>query len=265
MITHIGTFECRILRDAMRVAAQFNSKARMRVDATGIHIGAVNLFNTSVIWVDIPAETFEEQWAPEDPNITEEIGIDCEKLCRMLYAYEENSEVRFSLQYGDDGENFMVTSGEEGTLRGLQGLLAGIKKTPDMDTIRNAHKLHASCEKYAPTLREWLHRIKEIKDDPEIDSVVFRYDKSIGTYPISIIQETSPDLDQIVMDHPVARKGAPKMFRTLMGLKLLQEAIAPECIDGAIQILFGDDTLIFMGTKVNECAVTMAIAPRIET
>lgn len=260
MITRIGKFKCCILRDAMRVAAQFNSTARMRTDETGIHLGAVNFENTSTVWVDIPAETFEAQWALEDPKITEEIGIDCEKLCRMLYAYEEQSEVRFSLEYGQGEENFMVTSGEEGTLRGYQALLDDIKKTLDMDTIRTAHKLYASCEKDVPILRDWLHRIK---DDTGTDTVVFRYDKTIGKFPVEIIPET-PDLDHIVMDHPVAYKGAPKVFTTIMGRKLIHEAIAPECIDDTIQILFGMDALIYMSTEVNGCAVTMAIAPRIE-
>lgn len=263
MITHIGKFECRILRDAMRVAAQFNSTARMRTDETGIHIGAVNSTNTSVIWVDIPAETFEAQWAPEDPKITEEIGIDCEKLCRMLYAYEEQSEVRFSLEYRQGEGHLMVTSGEEGTLRAYQTSLEGIKKTPNIGTIWTAHKLHASCEKDAPILWNWLHRTK---DDTETDAVVLKYDKTIGKFPVEIISETAPHyFDPIVMDHPVANKGAPKSFSTIMSRELLQEAIAPECIDGTIQISFGNDALIYMSTEVNECAVTMAIAPRIET
>ena len=261
MITHIGTFECRILRDAMRVAAQFNSTARMRIDATGIHIGAVNSVNTSVIWVDIPAETFNVQWDKTNPEITEEIGIDCEKLCRMLYAYEESQEIWFSLEYQLGKGHFMVTSGEEGTLRAYQTSLDGIKKTPDMHTIRTAHKLYASCEKDAPILRDWLNRIK---DDTGTDSVLFRYDKTIGEYPVEIIPE-SPDLDHIVMDHPVPCKGAPKLFTTIMDRKLTHEAIAPECIDGTIQILFGKDELIYMGTEVNGCMVTMAIAPRIES
>jgi hypothetical protein len=246
----------------MRVAAQFNSTARMRIDATGIHIGAVNSINTSAIWVDIPAETFKAQWDPEDPKITEEIGIDCEKLCRMLYAYEKQEEVRFSLEYGQGAENFMVTSGEEGTLRGYQASINDIKKTPDMDTIRESHALHASCEKYTPILRKWLY---QIKDDPISNTVFFIYDKTIGKYPISIIPETSPDLDQIVMDNPRVNKGAPKIFSTLIDRKLLQAAISPECIDGTIRISFGNDTLIYMVTEVNECTVTMAIAPRIET
>ena len=262
MITHIGKFECRILRDAMRVAAQFNSTARMRIDATGIHIGAVNSLNTSVIWVDIPAEIFEEQWAPEDPKITEEIGIDCEKLCRMLYAYEGRNEIWFSLECRECAGHVFVTSGEEGTLRAYYTSINDIKKTPDMDTIRTAHKLHASCDKDPAILRDWLHRIK---DDTGTDAVVFRYDKTIGKYPVSIVPETSPDLDHIIMDNPVAYKGAPKMFSTLMDRKLLQEAIAPECIDGTIQIVFGQDALIYMSTEVNGCEVTMAIAPRIET
>ncbi|MHC1624186.1 MAG: hypothetical protein ACXQTR_06325 [Candidatus Methanospirareceae archaeon] len=260
MMTRIGKFKCCVLRDAMRVAVQFNSKARMRTDETGIHIGAVNSHNTSVIWVDIPAETFEAQWSPEDPKITEEIGIDCEKLCRMLYAYEEPSEVRFSLEYGEGAENFMVTSGEEGTLRGYQASINDIKKTPDMGTVRTAYKLYTSCEKDATILRDWLNRIK---DDIGTHTVMFMYDETIGNYPVEIIPEF-PDIGNIVMDHPVARKGAPKLFTTLMDRKLIHEAIAPECIDGTIQILFGKDAPIYMATKVNGCTVTMAIAPRIE-
>ena len=113
MITqHIGKFKCGILRDAMRVAAQFNSKSRMKIDATGIHIGAVNSINTSSVWVDIPAETFEKKWDPEDPAFTDEIGIYCEKLCRMLYAYEWRNEIGFSLEYGGDKGPYLATSGE---------------------------------------------------------------------------------------------------------------------------------------------------------
>jgi len=261
MITRIGKFKCCVLRDAMRVAAQFNSTARMRTDETGIHIGATHFSNASIIWVDIPAKTFEAQWAPEDPKITEEIGIDCEKLCRMLYAYEEQSEVRFSLEYGEGAENFMVTSGEEGTLRGYQASIKDITKTLDMDTIRTSHKLHISCEGDAPILRDWIRKI-EIKDNTS--SVIFTYDKKIGEFPAKILSETSPHLDPLVMDHPIANKGAPKSFSTLMSLELLQEAIAPECIDGTIRISFGKDALIYMVTKVNGCTVTMAIAPRIE-
>ena len=260
MITHIGTFECRILRDAMRVAAQFNSTARMRIDATGIHIGAVNSLNTSVIWVDIPAETFKAQWAPEDPAITDDIGIDCEKLCRMLYAYEGRNEIRFSLERRVGAGPVFVTSGEEGTLRAYYTSINDIKKTPDMDTIRTAHKLHASCDKDPAILRDWLRRSED-----DIGAVVFRYDKTIGKFPVEILSDTSPNFEHIVMDHPVVDKGAPKEFSTLMSRELLQEVIAPECIDDTIQILFGQDALIYMGTEVNGCAVTMAIAPRIET
>jgi len=251
MITRIGKFECCILRDAMRVAAQLNSKARMRIDATGIHIGAT----------DIPAETFEAQWDPEDPAFTDEIAIDCEKLCRMLYAYEGRHEIEFSFEYKMGEGPVSVTSGEEGTLRAYYTSLDHIRKTPDMDTIRTSHKLHASCEVDAPILRDWLRKLK-IKYDT--DSVIFMYDKKIGKFPAKILSKTSPYLDPIVMDHPVANKGAPKSFSTLLSLELLQEAIAPECIDGTIQILFGMDTLIYMSTEVNGCSVTLAIAPRIE-
>ena len=191
MITqHIGKFECRILRDAMRVVAQFNSTARMSIGETGIHVGAVNSINSSVIWVDIPTETFEAHWDPEDPAFTDEIGIDCEKLCRMLYAYEEPSEVLFSIEHRYGEGDFMVTSGEEGTLRAYQTSLDGIKKTPDMDTIRTAYKLYASCYKDAPILRDWLRWIKD-----DTDAVVFRYDKTIGKYPVEIQSKTSPSID----------------------------------------------------------------------
>jgi len=244
----------------MRVAAQFNNTARMRVDATGIHIGAVNCLNTSLIWVDIPAETFEPQWDQTTPEITEEIGIDCEKLCRMLYAYEGSQEIWFSLEYRIGAGHFMVTSGAEGTLRAHTTVLDKIKKTPDMDTIRTAHKLYASCYKDAPILRDWLRRIKD-----DTDVVVFRYDKTIGKYPVEIQSETSPGIDHVVMDNPAVVKGTPKEFSTLMTRELLQEAIAPECIDDTIQILFGKDALIYMSVEVNGCVVTMAIAPRIET
>lgn len=67
------------------------------------------------------------------------------------------------------------------------------------------------------------------------------------------------------MQIPLGSTEAPKLFSTLMSLELLQEAIAPECIDDTIRISFGNDTLIYMVTKVNGCTVTMAIAPRIET
>jgi hypothetical protein len=38
MITQIGKFECHILRDAMQIAAQFHSVARMRLDADAHNI-----------------------------------------------------------------------------------------------------------------------------------------------------------------------------------------------------------------------------------
>jgi hypothetical protein len=179
----------------------------------------------------------------------------------MLYAYEGRHEIEFSLEYNLGRGPFPVISGEEGNLRAYYTSLENIKKTPDKDTIRTAHKLYASCDKDAPILRNWIRKI-EIKDATY--AVAFTYDKTIGKFPAKI-RSDERNLDPLVMDHPVANKGAPKSFSTLMSLELLQEAIAPECIDGTIQILFGMDALIYMGTKVNGCAVTMAIAPRIET
>jgi hypothetical protein len=41
-------------------------------------------------------------------------------------------------------------------------------------------------------------------------------------------------------------------------------SIAPECINGDIKFAFGNDTTLFMGVRVNECDVAVAIAPRID-
>lgn len=259
MIKHIGSFKCRILRDAMQVASQFSNSARMKIDASGIHIEARNTYNSAAVWIDIPATTFTMQYDPIDENITSkgDIGIHCEKLYRMLNAYEGNQEVRFSLESRVGEGEFAVTSGPEGTLRAYQTSLDHIDKVIDQTVMRTAKPLHASCDIGADSFRTWLKHIQVVTNQ-----VSFRHVRSSGKFPIHAFSVFSPE--SVVMSHPDVDPKAPEEFKSLYTLELLQNAIAPECIDSDIRFSFGDQTILFMGVQLHGCDIAMALAPRIE-
>jgi len=259
MIKHIGSFKCRILRDAMQVASQFSNSARMKIDALGIHIKAWNIHNTAVVWIDIPATTFNVQYDSIDEFITSkgDINIHCEKLYRMLNAYEGNQEVWFSLESRLGEGEFAVTSGPEGRLRAYQTSLDHITKTPSMTFIRTAKPLHANCDIGADGFREWLKHVQVVTNQ-----VSFRHARLSGKFPIRAFSVFSPE--SVVMSHPDVDPDAPEEFESLYTLELLQNMIAPECIDGDIRFSFGDQTILFMGIQLHGCDITMALAPRIE-
>jgi len=259
MIKHIGSFKCRILRDAMQVASQFSNSARMKIDASGIHIEAVTLANTAVVWIDIPTTTFNVQYDSIDEFISSkgDIGIPCEKLYRMLNAYEGNEEVWFSLESRLGEGEFAVTSGPEGTLRAYLPSRDHIQKTRGKTCIRTYKPLHASCDIGADGFREWLKHVQVVTNQ-----VSFRHVISIGKFPIRAFSVFSPE--SVVMSHPNVDPDAPEEFESLYTQELLQNMIAPECIDGDIRFSFGDQTVLFMGVQLHGCDITMALAPRIE-
>lgn len=254
MINHIGQFECCILRDAMQIASQFHYAARMKIDASGIHIEAVDGMNASGVWIDIPADKFIPYYKAEKQAFKNDIGIHCEQLYRMLNAYEGDQEISFSLEHRwGDGE-FVVTAGDIGTLRAYQISLNHIEKVPARHKMLSAHPAPASGNKDAEIFRDVLH---EQEDDTR--TISFIYDEEHERYTMWV--EASDK--RHVLNTPKVPANIDKL-QTSISLELLQKSIAPECINGDIKFAFGNDTTLFMEVCVNECDVAMAIAPRID-
>ena len=255
MITHIGQFECRILRDAMQIAAQFNNKARMRLDADGIHISAKNVHNSAAVWIDIPTTAFDMRYDIEDPLFENEVGIDQERIYRMVNAYDEDQEIQFSLESRYGVGELVKISGTGGTLRAFQTSLNHIEKVPDRHEILSAHPAPASGNKDAEIFRDVLHHEQE----DNTHTISFIYDKEHERYTMWVEAFDK----RRVLDNPKVPENIVHL-QTTISLKLLQRSIEPECINGDIKFAFGNDTTLFMGARVNGCDVAMAIAPRID-
>ncbi len=258
MITHIGQFECRILRDAMQIAAQFNNKARMRLDADGIHISAKNVHNSAAVWIDIPTTAFDMRYDIEDPLFENEVGIDQERIYRMVNAYDEDQEIQFSLESRYGVGELVKISGTRGTLRAFQTSLNHISKVPDREIISD-HPAIASGNKDAENFRDCLHRIEHVDD---AIAVSFIHDKEHERYTIWVVSEVSGK--RCVLNTPKVSVNIDKL-QTNISLELLQRSIAPACISGDVKFAFGDDTPLYIETQVSGCDVVMAIAPRIES
>lgn len=258
MITHIGQFECRILRDAMQIAAQFNNKARMRLDADGIHISAKNVHNSAAVWIDIPTTAFDMRYDLKDPLFENEVGINQERIYRMVNAYDEDQEIQFSLESRYGVGELVKISGTGGALRAFQTSLNHIEKVPSRHEILSAHPAPASGNKDAENFRDWLHRIEH--EDDAI-TVSFIHDKEHERYTIGVVSEASGR--ECVLNTQKVPVNIDNL-QTTISIELLQRSIAPECINGDIKFAFGNDTTLFMEVRVNGCEVAMAIAPRID-
>ena len=255
MSTKIGQFECRILRDAMNIAAQFSTEARMNIDATGIHIGAVNDTNTAEIWIDIPVDQFTPSYNTEEPPFDDTIGINCEQLYRMLNAYEDDMVISFALEHKRGVGEFVIISGDRGTLGAYQMSVDSIAKTHTIFKIRNAFPLYERCTINSEPFRDWILKVE--------DNVSFSYNAS-EEFPAKVIAGSELKPPTFVVHHLDVDLDAPDKFRTRISLELIQDSIAPKCIDDDIKVAFGNDAPIVMTTSVNGCAVTIAIAPRID-
>lgn len=260
----IGQFKCRILRDAMQIAAQFNDLALMRIDATGIQIRAKDTCNVSAVWIDIPASEFEPEYSLEAPGFETDIGINCAATCGRILAYHPDETIRICIGNRDNTGGVIMIAGA--TLSGLTKPqwahtlpINSIEYIPELNQIRSAHPLPASGDTDAEDFREWLQKV-ESEDCSDL-AVAFRHDKGNVREPLRIISNSS--ITPISLNHPEVPMGSDKI-RTLVSLELLQTALYPKCIDGGIKFSFGNDSTLLIDTQVNGCPVVIAIAPRIE-
>lgn len=256
-MTNIGQFTARTLRDAMHIAAQLDDRARMTLDAAGMHIRARTPCDTTMAWIDIPA-TVIENYCPEDQIFEDDIGINPDKLCRMLYAYEPDDLIHLALETQDDTPVISIR-GREGTLRTTRPTLDLIKRMRPLKHIQTRHPPVVSGDKDAKIFRDWLVRAEHAASD-EI-AISFKHDNEHERYTLWAVSEASGA--GCVLDNPATLAGTNDL-RTLISLDLLTTALAPACIDGGVKFAFGDDTPLYIGTQVNGCDVGVAIAPRIE-
>ena len=248
-MTNIGQFTARTLRDAMHIAAQLDDRARMTLDAAGMHIRARTPCDTTMAWIDIPS-TAIENYRPEDPIFEGDIGINPDKLCRMLYAYEPDDLIHLALETQDDTPIISIR-GREGTLRIARPILDTIKRIGILEWVQTRHPPVVSCDVGAESnFKEWFRSIQ----DNEL-AVAFKH-----------VRENKPPItaNSFTMSHPTVPEGTNDLH-TLISLDLLQSAIAPACISGDIKFAFGHDTPLYLETQVNGCGVVLAIAPRIES
>jgi len=254
MTPNIAQPQNRVLRDAMHIAAQISDRARMNIDAAGIHIRARDDINTTMIWIEIPASALGAQYPPE--HFPDELGVPSEKLYRMLNAYEAAATIKVQIIKGV-GDNWIKISGTEGTLWTTD--LLHVPPIPaSIARIQARHPPVVSGDIGADYFRGWLKHI----EDNEI-AVSFRYEKGSGKFPIKTVSEHTGLLPVVtVLSHPDAPEDADSL-QTHISLDLLQDAIAPPCIDGDLKFSFGDDTPLYITTKVSGCDVAIAIAPRI--
>lgn len=254
-MTTIGQFTARTLRDAMHIAAQLDDRARMTLDAAGLHIRARTPCDTTMAWIDIPATTIEN-YRPEDPIFEGDIGINPDKLCRMLYAYEPDDLVHLALETQDDTPIISIR-GREGTLRTARPALDTIKRIGILEWVQTRHPSVVSGDKGTEIFKHWLRRA-EHEDEVTIS---FKHDNEHERYTLWAVSEASNG--SCVLGNLTIPEGTDDL-RTLISLDLLQSAIAPACISGDIKFAFGNDTPLYIETQVNRCGVVMAIAPRIE-
>lgn len=262
-MTNIGQFTARTLRDAMHIAAQLDDRARMTLDAAGMHIRARTPCDTTMACIDIPKAIFTQNYRPEDPIFEGDIGINPDKLCRMLYAYEPDDLIHLALETSNNENPIISICGREGTLRTARPELDTIKRIGTLGYLQTRylqtrHPPTTSCDIGAEFFKGWLRRIEDNET-----AVTFQYLHRGGKFPIQAISEQAPHPEFVVMSHPTVPEGTNDL-RTLISLDLLQSAIAPACISGDVKFAFGNDTPLYIETQVNGCGVVIAIAPRIE-
>ena len=256
-MTNIGQFTTRTLRDAMHIAAQLDDRARMTLDAAGMHIRARSPCDTTMAWIDIPKAIFTQNYRPEDPVFKDDIGINPDKLCRMLYAYEPDDIIHLALETSNNEHPLISICGKEGTMRTARPALDTIKRIGTLGWVQTRHPSTVSGDKSAEIFRDWLRRA-DLNDEITIS---FKHDTGHERYTLWAVSEASGD--GCVLGSPTVPEGTNDL-RTLISLDLLQSAIAPACISGDIKFAFGHDTPLYIETQVNGCGVVMAIAPRIE-
>ena len=253
-------FPCRVLRDAMQVAAMFaaddNERSRMAFDKDGMHIRSRNYANSMMAWVDIPLKT-----PPGTYFEDEDIGIDSDKLYRMLSAYEPDDRIDFFINNPQETKFFITLRGDLGMLSCSQPPLSDIPSIPIFDYVQRCHPPVVRGDVGADHCRGWLKQIEAAGEDV----VSFQYQQPPhGMFPIMMVSEhSSLQRQTFVMSHPSFPEGIGGLS-TNISLELLHTALAPSCITGDVVFAFGNDTPLYIETQVNDCTVRVAIAPRIE-
>jgi len=243
----------------MHIAARISDRARMTMHDSSIHIRARDNIGTTMLWIEIPATELGAGYSPE--HFPDELGIDTEKMYRMLNAYEAAATVRVHSVKGV-GTDWIKISGTEGTLWTHPTDLTSILPVPSLTRIQIRHPPVVSGTRDADHFRDWL---KQIADKET--TISFRYEKGSGRFPVKTVSTVSEHSGlhpiAVVLSHPEVPDDADSL-QSLISLDLLQDAIAPSCINGDLKFAFGDDTPLYISTKVNECDITIAIAPRID-
>jgi len=255
MTPNIAQPQTRVLRDAMHIAAQISDLARMTIDDTSIHIRARDAIGTTIIWIEIPATALGAGYSPE--HFPDELGINTEKLYQMLNAYEAAATIEVNIVQGI-GEGWIKISGTEGTLWTHQVELDHIQPISSLARIQASHPPVVSGDRDADHFKDWL---KQIADKET--AISFRYEKGSGIFPVTTVSRHSGLLPIVVLSHPEAPEDTASL-QSLISLELLRDAITSPCIDDDLKYSFGDDTPLYISTKVNGCDVAMAIAPRID-
>jgi|GEM_PF-4595355 len=259
MTPHIAQPQNRVLRDAMHIAAQISDRARMTMHDSSIHIRARDNIGTTMLWIEIPATELGAGYSPE--HFPDELGIDTEKMYRMLNAYEAAATVRVHSVKGV-GTDWIKISGTGGTLWTHPTDLTSILPVPSLTRIQTHHPPVVSGTRDADHFRDWL---KQIADKET--TISFRYEKGSGRFPVKTVSTVSEHSGlhpiAVVLSHPEVPDDADSL-QSLISLDLLQDAIAPPCINGDLKFAFGNNTPLYISTKVNECDITIAIAPRID-
>ena len=259
-------FPCYVLRDAMQVAAMFaaddNEGARMTFDADGMHIRSRNYAGSMMAWVYVPLKS------PSGSRFEgEDIGINSDKLYRMLSAYEPDDRIDFFINPQGTNEFFITLRGGLGMLSCSQPPLPDIPKVPVFDYVQRCHPpvvqgdVGGDVSVRADHFRGWLKRIEAAGETV----VSFQYKQPPhGRFPIMVVSEHTSLQPQIfVMSHPSFPEGTGGLS-TDISLELLHTALAPSCITGDVSFSFGNDTPLYIETQMHDCTVWVAIAPRIE-
>ena len=253
---------CRVLRDAMQVAAMFaaddNERSRMTFDRDGMHIRSRNYANSMMAWVDVPLKSPAGSYFEH-----EDIGIDSDKLYRMLSAYEPDDMLDvFTYPHHDLAALSVITvQGALGMLSCSQPPLSDIPSIPIFDYVQRCHPPVVRGDVGADHCRGWLKQIEAAGEDV----VSFQYQQPPhGMFPIMMVSEhTSLQPQMFVLSHPSFPEGIGGLSSNI-SLELLHTALAPSCVTGDVMFAFGDDTPLYIETQVNDCTVRVAIAPRIE-
>ena len=260
MTPYIAQPQNRVLRDAMYIVAQISDRARMTMHDSSIHIRARDDIGTTMLWIEIPATVLGEGYSPE--HFPAELGIDSKKMYRMLNAYEAAATIRVHYVQGT-GTDWIKISGTEGTLWTHPTDLSSIQSIPPLARIQAHHPPIVSGTRDAGHFKDWL---KQIADKET--TISFRYEKGSGRFPVKTVSTVSEHSGlhpiAVVLSHPKVPDDADSL-RSLISFDLLQDAISPPCINSDLKFAFGNNTPLYINTKVNGCDVAIAIAPRIDT